>query len=47
MEAAHSWLLERGVREAELNVYQFNESALAFYNREGYQPLLTRLWRRL
>ena len=47
MDAAHAWLLERGVREAELSVYQFNEPALAFYQREGYRPLLTRLWRRL
>jgi ribosomal protein S18 acetylase RimI-like enzyme len=47
MDAAHAWLIERGVREAELNVYRFNEPALAFYEHEGYQPLFTRLWRRL
>ncbi len=47
IDAAHAWLLQRGVREAELSVYQFNEPALAFYQREGYQPLLTRLRRRL
>lgn len=36
MAAAERWAAERGLREVDLNVWEFNQSAIAFYEELGY-----------
>jgi ribosomal protein S18 acetylase RimI-like enzyme len=36
MAAAERWAAERGLSEIELSVWEFNQSALAFYEELGY-----------
>ena len=36
MAAAASWAVERGLSEIELNVWEFNQQALGFYEQLGY-----------
>jgi ribosomal protein S18 acetylase RimI-like enzyme len=36
MAAAEAWAAERGLREIELGVWEFNQSAMAFYEQLGY-----------
>jgi len=36
VEAAENWLMQRGVRKAQLMVRETNESVAAFYQRLGY-----------
>jgi diamine N-acetyltransferase len=37
MQEAESWAKERGVGEIELSVWEFNQRALALYNRLGFR----------
>jgi diamine N-acetyltransferase len=37
MTKAHDWAITKGANLVELNVYNFNEAALAFYERLGYK----------
>jgi diamine N-acetyltransferase len=39
MERAHQWARDRGASEVELVVWEFNASARAFYERQGYQTV--------
>jgi ribosomal protein S18 acetylase RimI-like enzyme len=39
MQATHQWGRERGIRDIELGVWAFNEAAMAFYRRLGYEAL--------
>ena len=39
MAQAHEWIAEQGIKEIELNVWELNTGAIAFYDRLGYQPL--------
>jgi ribosomal protein S18 acetylase RimI-like enzyme len=39
MERAHRWALEKGASEVELNVWEFNHGAIAFYEKLGYETL--------
>lgn len=39
MERAHEWGLSMGVTEMELNVFAFNEDAVAFYRKLGYRTV--------
>lgn len=39
MDKTHKWALSRGVSSVELNVYEFNETAITFYERLGYETL--------
>jgi diamine N-acetyltransferase len=36
MEAAHHWTQKRGIDRIELNVWEFNERAISFYQTLGY-----------
>ena len=36
MERAHEWAKSRGATEIELNVYEFNQSAIGLYRKLGY-----------
>lgn len=47
MLAAESWARERGIAEIELNVYEFNRRAIAFYERIGYVTQSRRMRRSL
>jgi ribosomal protein S18 acetylase RimI-like enzyme len=37
MDKMQEWAIARGVTSIELNVYEFNETAISFYERLGYQ----------
>ena len=39
MAGAHEWIAAQGVKEIELNVWELNTGAIAFYKELGYQPL--------
>jgi len=43
MNKAHDWAVAKAADTVELTVYEFNESALAFYRRLGYKPLSRRM----
>ena len=36
LERAHQWALSRELSQIESNVWEFNEEAIAFYERQGY-----------
>ena len=39
MERVHVWAREQGIRDIELEVYEFNDVARALYERLGYETL--------
>ena len=39
MAAAEEWAAERGITRIELNVWQANDQAIAFYERLGYRTI--------
>ncbi|MGD9316543.1 MAG: GNAT family N-acetyltransferase [Anaerolineae bacterium] len=43
MDAAANWALERGIEEIELNVWERNLGAIAFYQHLGYTTVRRRL----
>lgn len=45
MSAVTAWAQRQGATEIQLNVYEFNRPAAAFFARLGYKPLSTRLVR--
>jgi ribosomal protein S18 acetylase RimI-like enzyme len=47
MERAHEWAQDSGVTEVQLSVWEFNQEAIAFYERLGYRAFMRRMWRRL
>lgn len=47
MAALRDWAREKGAREVQLNVYDFNRPAAAFCAALGYRPLSHRLVRRI
>jgi ribosomal protein S18 acetylase RimI-like enzyme len=47
MERAEAWARERGAGQVELNVFEFNQEAIAFYEAMGYRPVVRRMWRTL
>ncbi len=47
MAAVEAWAAEQRVDDLELNVYEFNTGAIAFYQALGYQGLSRRLIRRV
>jgi ribosomal protein S18 acetylase RimI-like enzyme len=47
MQEAQRWAIEQGAAEIELNVFEFNEPAMAFYQSLGYETLRRRMGRRL
>lgn len=47
MEALHAWAGERNVNQIQLHVWEFNESARAFYEALGYDTLSRKLGRTL
>jgi ribosomal protein S18 acetylase RimI-like enzyme len=47
MEKAHQWACDKGVNQVELNVWEFNTGAIAFYEELGYRTASRRMWRSL
>jgi ribosomal protein S18 acetylase RimI-like enzyme len=47
MEEIHTWASAKGASAIELNVYEFNENAIAFYERLGYQTLSRKMGKAL
>jgi diamine N-acetyltransferase len=45
MGAATDWARERSITNLELNVYQFNEAAAAFYRSMGFSTFMHRTTR--
>jgi len=43
MQCADQWAAEKGAANIELTVYEFNQSAIAFYEGLGYTPLSRKL----
>ena len=39
VDRAHEWAVSMGATEMELNVFEFNEDAIKFYRRLGYQTV--------
>ena len=39
MEKAHEWAVSMGATEMELNVFEFNVDAVAFYRKLGYRTV--------
>jgi len=39
MEAVEKWAIESGLSQIELNVWDFNKSAMAFFGKTGFKPL--------
>jgi ribosomal protein S18 acetylase RimI-like enzyme len=44
MKRVHQWACERGVHEVELNVWEFNQGAIALYEKLGYKTAVRRMW---
>ncbi|HOQ99329.1 MAG TPA: GNAT family N-acetyltransferase [Anaerolineae bacterium] len=42
-----AWARQNGASSVELNVYEFNEDAIAFYRALGYETLMRRMERRI
>lgn len=47
MEAAHRWAQKQGIEQIELGVWEFNQGALAFYEKLGYRTAIRRMCYRL
>ncbi|MEW6357285.1 MAG: GNAT family N-acetyltransferase [Planctomycetota bacterium] len=47
MEHVHRWAFEKGVTQVELNVWEFNEGAIAFYEKLGYTTASRKMWKTL
>jgi GNAT superfamily N-acetyltransferase len=47
MEAAEAWARQRGATGLALNVWEFNASALRFYETLGYSAFSRNLWKTL
>jgi GNAT superfamily N-acetyltransferase len=47
MNAAEAWAREHGAERLHLNVWEFNEGAIAFYERLGYVTFSRNMWRKL
>jgi ribosomal protein S18 acetylase RimI-like enzyme len=43
VEAAKAWAMDNGAESIELNVYEFNESAIAFYRHLGFSDYSRRM----
>ena len=47
MDKIQEWAIAKGVTSIELNVYEFNQAAISFYERLGYQALSRKLSKEL
>jgi diamine N-acetyltransferase len=47
MDNMQEWAIARGATSIELNVYEFNKTAISFYERLGYQTFSRKMSREL
>jgi ribosomal protein S18 acetylase RimI-like enzyme len=47
MDKVQDWATAKGATSIELNVYEFNETAIFFYERLGYRPLSRKMSKEL
>lgn len=47
MTTMQEWAIAKGATSIELNVYEFNETAISFYERLGYKPFSRRMRKEL
>ena len=47
MDKMQEWAIAKGAASIELNVYEFNETAISFYERLGYQTFSRRMSKEL
>ena len=47
MKTAEQWAKEKGSSSIELNVYEFNKTALAFYQSLGYETLSRKMTKQI
>lgn len=47
MNKMQEWAIAKGAASIELNVYEFNETAIAFYKKLGYQTLSRKMSKEL
>lgn len=47
MESAYLWAKKRGATEVELEVWEFNQDAISFYEKLGYETAKRTMWRRI
>jgi len=43
MDTVHKWAIAKGATAIELNVYEFNKTAIAFYEALDYETLSRRM----
>jgi ribosomal protein S18 acetylase RimI-like enzyme len=44
MNKIHEWITTKDAESIELNVYAFNQRAISFYQKLGYDTLSIRMW---
>ena len=47
MEKVQEWAIAKGASSIELNVYEFNQTAISFYERLGYQAFSRKMSKEL
>lgn len=47
LERVHRWALEQGIAQVELLVWEFNQEAIAFYEKLGYETASRLMWKSL
>ena len=47
MDKMQEWAIAKGAASIELNVYEFNETAISFYEKLGYQTLSRKMSKEL
>ncbi len=47
MDKMQEWAIARGATSIELNVYEFNVTAISFYERLGYQTFSRKMSKEL
>ena len=43
----HAWAIEKGASSVELNVYEFNQEAIALYRAMAYETLRRQMGKKL
>lgn len=47
MESAHEWFKDFEIKSIELNVWEFNQKAIGFYEKLGYQALSRKMGKKI
>lgn len=47
LDEQYNWAKENNINEVELTVFSFNESAMAFYNKNGFNEVKRKLYKKI